>query len=202
MLTVPDTFTTPRLYLRRPQPSDAPAVFEYGSDPEVARYMDWPALVDMQDAITATARAVRRWESGEEYGWRLTVRPNDTPVGGVACSIEGHRAGLGLCCRVIAGARGTPPRRREPSSTGSCRWKRCNAFKRLVMSTTRLRSGCLRSLACRVQLVCPGGRFDQTCLADLCGMLFHILAYVRPNECLHPTARVDEGMNLSPARRG
>jgi [ribosomal protein S5]-alanine N-acetyltransferase len=96
MLTVPDTFTTPRLYLRRPQPSDAPAVFEYGRDPEVARYMDWPALVNMQDAITATARAVRRWESGEEYGWRLTVRPNDTPVGGVACSIEGHRAGLGF----------------------------------------------------------------------------------------------------------
>jgi len=95
-LTVPDTFTTPRLYLRRPQQSDAPAVFEYGSDPEVARYMDWPALVDMQDAIKATERAVRRWESGEEYAWRLTVRPNDTPVGGVACSIEGHRAGLGF----------------------------------------------------------------------------------------------------------
>src|SRR5207245_108271 len=83
-LTVPDTFTTPRLYLRRPQQSDAPAVFEYGSDPEVARYMDWPALVDLQDAIKATERAVRRWEPGEEYAWRLTLRPNDTHGRGAA----------------------------------------------------------------------------------------------------------------------
>jgi RimJ/RimL family protein N-acetyltransferase len=96
MLTVPDSFTTPRLYLRRPQQSDAPAVFEYGSDPEVTRYMDWPALVDLQAAIKATERAVRRWESGEEYAWRFTVRPDDTPVGGVACSIKGQGAELGF----------------------------------------------------------------------------------------------------------
>ena len=71
-------------------------MFEYGSDPQVARYMDWPMLVDMRDAIKGIERAVRRWESGEEYSWRITVKPHDTPVGGVASSVEGHRAELGF----------------------------------------------------------------------------------------------------------
>src|SRR5207253_11359292 len=96
-LTVPDTFTTPRLYLRRPQQSDAPAVFEYGSDPEVARYMDWPALVDMQDAIKATERAVRRWECGEEYAWRRTGRPGGAGGGVAAGCVVGLLDGGGGC---------------------------------------------------------------------------------------------------------
>jgi len=95
-MLVPDSFTTPRLYLRRPRHSDASAVFEYGSDPQVARYMDWPVLVDIQDAIMATERALRRWDSGEDYAWRLTVKPSDMPVGAVACSIDGQRAELGF----------------------------------------------------------------------------------------------------------
>ncbi len=96
MIHVPESFTTPRLRLRRPLHSDAVAVFEYGSDPEVVRYMDWPALSDVQDAIVATERAARRWQAGEEYTWRLTVKPADTPIGSVACSFENHRAGLGF----------------------------------------------------------------------------------------------------------
>ena len=95
-LHVPESFTTPRLGLRRPLESDAAAVFEYGSDPEVVRYMDWPALSDVQDAILATERAARRWQAGEEYAWRFTVMPADTPIGGVACSFENDTAALGF----------------------------------------------------------------------------------------------------------
>ena len=39
---------------------------------------------------------MRRWQAGEEYTWRLTVKPADTPIGSVACSFENHRAGLGF----------------------------------------------------------------------------------------------------------
>ena len=96
MIEVPDTFTTARLRLRRPMVSDGPAVFEYGSDPEVARYMDWPILTDPQDAIRNAERAIRRWDAGEEYAWRLTVRPDDTPMGTVACTIDGAQAQFGF----------------------------------------------------------------------------------------------------------
>jgi RimJ/RimL family protein N-acetyltransferase len=96
VIEVPETFTTPRLRLRRPIASDAEAVFKYASDPEVVRYMDWPALSDMQEAIFATERAARRWEAGEEYSWRLTIKPGDAAIGGVACMIENDVAQLGF----------------------------------------------------------------------------------------------------------
>ena len=95
-MLVPETFSTERLVLRRPRSADAAAVFAYGSDPEVAKFADWPRLVRVEDAAAALANAARRWEAGEEYSWRMTVKPRDTAVGGVACSIDGHRAELGF----------------------------------------------------------------------------------------------------------
>ena len=96
MIAVPDILTTPRLRLRRPKPTDAPAVYEYGADPEVTRYMDWPALTSPEEALKATERALGRWEAGEEYAWRVTIKPADKPVGGVSCSIEAQRAEFGF----------------------------------------------------------------------------------------------------------
>jgi RimJ/RimL family protein N-acetyltransferase len=95
-MLVPETFSTERLVLRRPKASDATAVFAYGSDPEVAKFADWPRLVRVEDAAAALDNAAQRWEAGVEYSWRVTVKPDDTAVGGVACSLDGHRAELGF----------------------------------------------------------------------------------------------------------
>ena len=46
MPVAPETITTPRLVPRRPKPSDASAVYEYGRDREVTRYK----LLDMAQA--------------------------------------------------------------------------------------------------------------------------------------------------------
>jgi ribosomal-protein-alanine N-acetyltransferase len=95
-MIVPESFSTSRLFLRRSRESDAPAIFESGGDPEVARYADWPRLTGIDEARRAVERAALRWESGDEYGWRITIVPDDTPVGGVACSFDGHRAEFGF----------------------------------------------------------------------------------------------------------
>ena len=95
-MIVPESFSTPRLLLRRPKAADASAVLEYGSDPEVAKFADWPMLANLEEARRATENADRRWEAGEEYSWRMTVKSVDIPIGGVACSIDGHRAELGF----------------------------------------------------------------------------------------------------------
>jgi RimJ/RimL family protein N-acetyltransferase len=98
-MIVPSHFETARLVLRRSKDSDAHAVFEYGSDPEVARFADWPRLVQLDDAIRAVRHASLRWDSGDEYAWRVTVKPDDIPVGGVACSVTGHSADFGFLLR-------------------------------------------------------------------------------------------------------
>jgi RimJ/RimL family protein N-acetyltransferase len=96
MIVAPESFTTTRLRVRRPQLSDLSAVFAYASDIEVARYMDWPRALTPEDVVRATERAIHRWELGEEFSWRMTVPPDDTPIGGVACSVEGHQAEFGF----------------------------------------------------------------------------------------------------------
>jgi len=93
---VPSTLSTARLLLRRPRAADAPAVFEYASDPLVVRYMDWPASVEPEDAIRATEHARQQWESGEEYVWRLTLPPSEAPIGSVGCRIAGESADFGF----------------------------------------------------------------------------------------------------------
>ena len=52
----PDDVATARLRLRRPASTDAAAVFAYGSDPQVARYADWPVRTSM-DGLAESLRA-------------------------------------------------------------------------------------------------------------------------------------------------
>jgi RimJ/RimL family protein N-acetyltransferase len=87
--------TTPRLVLRRPKPSDAVAKYEYGRDPEVARYMDWARHGNLSDAVAFIEGATSRWQSGEEYSWAITVKPEDRAIGSVACRVRGHAVDLG-----------------------------------------------------------------------------------------------------------
>jgi RimJ/RimL family protein N-acetyltransferase len=96
LIAAPHSFVTARLRLRRPQVSDAEAVFAYASDPEVARFTDWPVATHVRDTVAATERALEGWDKGNELAWRVTVIPDDTPIGAVGCSIDGDRAELGF----------------------------------------------------------------------------------------------------------
>lgn len=58
--------------------------------------MDWPTLISLEDAAAATERALRHWDNGDEYTWRITVKPDDEPVGAVACGLERDNAEIGF----------------------------------------------------------------------------------------------------------
>ena len=95
MLQAPETIATERLALRRPALSDAEAIFEYGRDTEVTRYMDWPTHKSEQTVIEHLRSCPPRWESGEEFHWVITLRPYDRAIGGISCRIRGHSADFG-----------------------------------------------------------------------------------------------------------
>jgi [ribosomal protein S5]-alanine N-acetyltransferase len=95
MRAAPETITTARLVLRRPKPSDAAAMYDYGRDPEVTRYMDWRTHASLADARAFLKGAARRWESGEEYSWAITVKRDDRRIGSVGCRVRGHAVDLG-----------------------------------------------------------------------------------------------------------
>jgi RimJ/RimL family protein N-acetyltransferase len=81
MPTVPEIVRTERLRLRRPRVQDAAAVFEYGSDAEVARYADWPralTVAEIEDRIASRAPA---WDAAEEFFWLVTLSDDDRAIG-------------------------------------------------------------------------------------------------------------------------
>ena len=92
----PEVIELQRLRLRRPRLSDAPAIFESASDPDVARYADWPistSIVSVQERLHAREQ---EWDSGAEFHWIVTMPPDDRAIGGIACTISGHAAEFGF----------------------------------------------------------------------------------------------------------
>lgn len=94
-MTAPEFFNLQRIRLRRPRLSDAAAIFEYGSDPQVAQYADWPALTSMEPLLELLPERDVRWESGSEYYWVITLLDEDRAIGGISCQIDRHAAEFG-----------------------------------------------------------------------------------------------------------
>ena len=96
MIPAPEILTTERLILRRPQLSDAAAVFEeYAQDSEVTRYLIWRPHKEIKETYEFLVGCLARWESGEELSWGITRKGEDRVIGMVACRIRGHAADIG-----------------------------------------------------------------------------------------------------------
>lgn len=91
----PNLLITDRLILRRPTLTDAAAIFEFGRDPDVTRYMDWQTHTDIQDALAFLERCAPQWEAGDEFCWAITIKPEDRAIGTIACRVEGTMADFG-----------------------------------------------------------------------------------------------------------
>lgn len=92
----PEVIDLRRLRLRRPRISDAPAIFEYASDPEVTRYANWPISTSLDSVTERLHGREAEWDSGVEFNWVLTLPQNDRAMGGIACSVSGHSGEFGF----------------------------------------------------------------------------------------------------------
>ena len=94
-MIAPENIDLPHIRLRRPKLSDAEAIFEYASNPEVGRYADWPIQTNIEPVIKLLHERKKRWESGAEYYWVITLPDEDRAIGGVSCHTDGHAADFG-----------------------------------------------------------------------------------------------------------
>jgi [ribosomal protein S5]-alanine N-acetyltransferase len=92
----PEVIDLERLRLRRPTLADAPAIFEYASDPEVARYADWPISTSLASVTERLRSRDAEWNAGTEFHWVATLPPDDRAIGAIACTISGHTAEFGF----------------------------------------------------------------------------------------------------------
>jgi len=70
----------PRLCLRYARPSDAPALLELGSDPEVTRWFSWGPYTDIAEPQAFIERMAREREAGERLEF-VIADEDDTPLG-------------------------------------------------------------------------------------------------------------------------
>lgn len=94
-MSAPEIIDLPRIRLRRPKLSDAEAIFEYGSDPEVGRYSDWLIQTTIEPVIELLHERRIRWESGTEFYWAITLLEEDRAIGGISCRMDGHAVEFG-----------------------------------------------------------------------------------------------------------
>lgn len=80
----PRSVETARLQLRPPSEADIDAIFEYASDPEVTRYMDWERLTDPRQVLDFLARTEAEWSAGTEFMWVITRKEEDRVIGGIS----------------------------------------------------------------------------------------------------------------------
>jgi len=93
----PTSFSTARLHARRPRVDDAPAVYDaYASDPEVTRYLSWPAYTRIEPLKVFLSECVSHWEKNESpFSWLLCLKGSDRPIGSIGLTLEKGKAMFG-----------------------------------------------------------------------------------------------------------
>lgn len=95
MVDAPNTIVTDRLVLRKPRPSDDQFVHEFASDPDVTRYVNWPRHSRLSETVARRKEALRKWETGEDFSWRIVLRTSEEPIGTIGCRLDGHAVEFG-----------------------------------------------------------------------------------------------------------
>ena len=75
------TLHTPRLTLRRMQPSDYRDMYEYACDPNVTRFLTWQPHPNPAWTMRYLAYVATRFRAGEFFDWAVVLRENQKMIG-------------------------------------------------------------------------------------------------------------------------
>jgi len=93
---LPKLIETDRLVLRLFTSQDAQSIYEYASDPEVTRYMDWPTHQSIHTSEEWIEHSLEGWEQESSYSWGITCRKEpEKVVGSIGCSEMSFKISFG-----------------------------------------------------------------------------------------------------------
>ena len=79
---IPDTWTTPRLYLRPPAIADAPAIFYgYAQDADVTRYLAWKPHTHIAETKQFLQDCRQARSQGIRFPFVICVQDSNNPIG-------------------------------------------------------------------------------------------------------------------------
>ena len=176
-MRAPESFTTERLLLRRPQLGDAPSIFErYAGDPDVTRWLGWPR----HHAVTETEAFVRwadqAWTSAVCGPYLLFDRDDGRLLGSTGLDIETPwRASTGYVLARDAWGRGyaTEATRAMAQLADALELARLHAYchvehrasARVLEKAGFAREGVLRRFVLFPNLIDAAGPSDVECWA-------------------------------------
>lgn len=97
----PEDLRTDRFILRRPRPTDAPAIYAgYAVDAEVTRYLSWAPHKSLDETQQFLGLLDAEWNS--RTGFAYMICPQDAPdeiLGNIHAHVHGHQVSFGYVLR-------------------------------------------------------------------------------------------------------
>ena len=92
----PESFATPRLFLRIPSLDDAEMIFQkYAQDAEVTKYLSWQPHKNLDTTRMFLHRCIQCWKEESAFPWTI-IRENDNALlGMIEIRIDRFRADIG-----------------------------------------------------------------------------------------------------------
>ena len=95
------TIETSRLILRRATPEDAEPMFRnWASDPDVTKYLTWPAHGSPEISRMVAESWIRDYEKPDFYQWMIVLKEIGEPIGSISV-VDGNdwveKAEIGYC---------------------------------------------------------------------------------------------------------
>ncbi|MCT7973164.1 GNAT family N-acetyltransferase [Laspinema olomoucense] len=86
------TLESDRLMLRKMSLEDAPDLFEYASDPEVAKYTTWPPHQSLEDSHIFLNSIVEKYQTQENWDWGIIHKSDCKLIGtcGLVNRVQAH----------------------------------------------------------------------------------------------------------------
>ena len=95
------TIETDRLILRKAVLEDAEPMFRnWASNPEVTRFLTWPAYETVEAAYTTLKRWMEGYEDPAFYQWMIVLKEIGEPIGSISVVRQNYRveeAEIGYC---------------------------------------------------------------------------------------------------------
>ena len=96
-----ETILTDRLFLRQFTDADAPTMYQnWASDPEVTKYLTWPAHTDLRQTQEIVKIWVEGYQQSDFYQWAVVLKATEQPIGSIGlvkCIPELRQGEIGYC---------------------------------------------------------------------------------------------------------
>ena len=97
MISAPEQIPTERLTLRKPRPEDAALIYErYAQDPEVRRFLLFPAPKGVADSEAFIARCLKVWAKGLAFPYVIERTEDERLMGMVEIRIDRYQGDIGF----------------------------------------------------------------------------------------------------------